>query len=171
MDILKEQVKEIPFLKKKLIEFETIIKNLNPSKDFTENEENLEMIKCNHCDKSFDLKRNLKKHLRDTHTREIECKTCDKCFSENCELEVHIKTQHTDNTKYGCDICDKKFVLKWRLSKHLQTHSIKTTKKSHYFNNGKVCPYQYIGCMFAHEVSEICKFGQVCKNKLCSLQA
>ena len=102
---------------------------------------------------------------------QFKCKDCDKSFSENCELEVHIKTKHPDKTEYGCDICDKKFVLKWRLSKHLQTHSIKTTKKSHYFNNGKVCPYQYIGCMFAHEVSEICKFGQVCKNKLCSLQA
>jgi hypothetical protein len=58
--------------------------------------------------------------------------------------------------------------LKWRLSKHLQTHSSTTTKKCHYFNNGKACPYEDIGCMFAHEHSDVCKFGQGCRNKLCS---
>jgi hypothetical protein len=58
--------------------------------------------------------------------------------------------------------------LKWRLSKHQQTHSIKTTKKCHYFNNGKACPYEDIGCMFAHEQSDICKFGKLCRNNLCS---
>ena len=83
-------------------------------------------------------------------------------------MEAHLKTQNPDNTEYECNLCDKKFILKWRLSKHIQAHSIKTTKKCHYFNNGKACPYEDIGCMFTHEQSDICKFGQVCRNKLCS---
>ena len=45
VDILKEQVKEIPLLKIKLLEFEKMFNNLKPSKDLTENRENLEMIK------------------------------------------------------------------------------------------------------------------------------
>ena len=123
VDLLKEQVKEIPLLKMKLLEFEKMFNNLKSRKDFPENREKLEVIKCNHCDKSFGLKKKLKKHLCDTNTRENKCKTCDECFSENCELETHIKTQHSDNTEYGCDLCDKKFVLKWRLSKHLQNQN------------------------------------------------
>ena len=38
----------------------------------------------------------------------------------------------------------------------------------HYFNDGKVCPCEDIGCMFAHELSDICKFDQTCRNELCS---
>ena len=168
IDILKEQVKEIPLLKQKLSEFEKVINDLKLRKDITEEENLRELIKCIQCDKSFDLKKKLKKHLRETHPRSVKCKTCDKVFSENCELEVHIKTDHQEINEYGCDHCDKKFVLKWRLSKHRQNHSNKLIKKCHYFNNGKICPYEAIGCMFAHEIADSCKFGQICGNKLCS---
>ena len=30
-----------------------------------------------------------------------------------------------------------------------------------------MCPYEEIGCMFMHEVSEQCKFKELCINKLC----
>ena len=88
---------------------------------------------------------------------------------KNCELEVHIKNQH-EVKEYTCDFCDKTFVLQWRLLKHQENHTNPTWKKCHYFNNEKDCPYEEIGCMFAHEASEICKFGQMCSNKLCSYQ-
>lgn len=167
VDTLKEQIKEIPLLKQKLLELEKILSKLKLSEEITE-EENLKMINCNHCDETFDQKKKLNKHLREIHPRKIKCKTCDKVFSENCELEVHIKTHHLENTEYRCNLCDKTFVLKWRLSKHLQYHSSETKKKCHYFNNEKICPYEDIGCMFDHEMSEICKFGEFCANKLCS---
>ena len=44
-----------------------------------------------HSDNFFQLKQKLKKHLRDTHTREIRCKTCDKCF-----LDLEVKIQNMD---------------------------------------------------------------------------
>ena len=165
---MKEQVKEIPFLKQKLLEFEKVFNNLKLSENSISEESLKEMTKCVQCDKSFDDKKKLKKHLRETHPRQIKCKSCDKVFSENCELEFHIKTDHVERPEYGCDLCGKKFVLKWRLAKHLQNHTSKSTKKCHYFNNGKICPYEDIGCMFAHETSDMCRFGQVCANKLCS---
>ena len=43
-------------------------------------------------------------------------------------------------------------------------------KKCHYFNNRKTCPFDEIGCMFAHETSEMCRFDKICNNKLCPFQ-
>ena len=40
-------------------------------------------------------------------------------------------------------------------------------KNCHYFNNGKVCPFESIGCMFNHIRSDKCLFLQKCINKLC----
>ena len=37
-------------------------------------------------------------------------------------------------------------------------------------NNNKKCPFEDIGCMFAHKVSGMCTFGKLCKTKLCSFQ-
>ena len=89
---------------------------------------------------------------------------------KNCELEVHIKNEHVKVKEYTCDMCDKIFVLKWRLLKHQETHKDPTRRKCHYFNNEKDCPFEEIGCMFAHEDSEFCKFDQICCKKLCFYQ-
>ena len=67
-------------------------------------------------------------------------------------------------------MCDKTFALKWRLLKHQQNHLDHGRKKCHYFNNGGKCPFDDIGCMFAHEPSELCKFDAACRSKLCSFQ-
>ena len=39
-------------------------------------------------------------------------------------------------------------------------------KHCHFFNNGKPCIYEDIGCMFLHEESDQCKFKN-CINNLC----
>ena len=52
--------------------------------------------------------------------------------------------------------------------KHKQTHENTSTKKCHYFNNNLTCPFEEMGCMFAHVASDICKFDQKCSNNLCS---
>ena len=106
--------------------------------------------------------------MQDKHPSTIEFKNCDKVFTKNCDLEMHIKTQHKTLNEYKCDMCDKKFVLKWRFSKHEENHKNKNRRKCHYFNNEKYCPYEEIGCMFAHEASEICMFDEICSKKLCS---
>jgi hypothetical protein len=52
----------------------------------------------------------------------------------------------------------------------MQIHSDSNTKKCHYFNNDKSCPYQEVGCMFLHQASEACYFDSNCRNKLCPYQ-
>ena len=64
---------------------------------------------------------------------------------------MHVKANHMSIETFSCD---KKFVLKWRLTKHQE-------------NNRKPCPYEEIGCMFDHSLSEMCVFGKQCLNKLC----
>ena len=81
----------------------------------------------------------------------------------NHELETHLKT-HTEVQTFPWDICGKRFVLKWRLKKHISGHYRK--RYCHFFNNGKACPYEDIGCKFQHQVSPICKV-QSCNITLC----
>ena len=52
----------------------------------------------------------------------------------------------------------------------MESHADGSTKCCHYFNNGKTCPYENIGCMFLHQHSERCYFGDRCKNKLCQFK-
>ena len=107
----------------------------------------------------------MKKHFETKHDEQLTkaCNVCDQTFEENHELEAHLKT-HTGVETFPCDICGKGFFLKWRLKKHIGGHYRK--RHCHFFNNGKACPFQDIGCKFQHQVSPICKF-QRCKIALC----
>ena len=40
-------------------------------------------------------------------------------------------------------------------------------KICHYFNDGKSCPYEDLGCKFKHKVSKECPFQDKCYRKLC----
>ena len=93
----------------------------------------------------------MKKHMSDKHPNlaQIKCRLCDKKFSKNCELERNIFDDH-DFKPFKCEKCDKTFVLRWRLRKHLSGHETKI--KCYYFNNGKDCPFEMIGCKFRHEL-------------------
>ena len=64
----------------------------------------------------------------------------------------------------------KSVFVKWRLKKHMNIHSSPDVQACHFFNNNKTCPYEDLGCMFAHMVSGMCKFGKFCNNRLCSFQ-
>ena len=97
----------------------------------------------------------------------IKCKECDKNFERNCDFEKHIE-EHKLQKEFECDICGKDFYLKWRLLKHKEMHSV-TKKFCHYYNNGKPCPYEAIGCMFHHSKSGTCK-QSICTNILCQFE-
>ena len=45
---------------------------------------------------------------------------------------------HGCKEQHSCDICGKEFYLKWRLEKHSSVHKT-------------VCPFDAIGCKFAHD--------------------
>ena len=49
-------------------------------------------------------------------------------------------------------------------------HINKNTKKCHYYNNAKKCPFEEVGCKFVHEASEKCFFLNTCSNQLCQFQ-
>ena len=172
--ILKEQVKQIDPLKQKLLDILKVVENLKKRNDITEvasdKENQQDRIRCNKCEITFASKKKAKKHNLETHPQQIKCKNCDKVFKKNCELELHVRSQHERVNEFKCDVCDKCFVLKWRLLKHQHNHLEHGRKKCHYFNNGKICPFDDIGCMFAHEQSELCKYDAACRNNLCSFQ-
>ena len=52
------------------------------------------------------------------------------------------------------------------MQKHIQATHDDVTIFCHYFNNQKDCPYDD-ECVFVHEESAICKFGNGCERLLC----
>ena len=187
---LKDDLSEYNMLKKKVFELENANETLKKQlkvieekvetlqrKTMNSNSENdnseetaVERLKCRKCEKLFPSMKKLRTHLGSNHPSKIECSNCDKTFSRNYDLEVHIKTDHEERDMHKCDKCDKIFLLKWRLLKHKQNHDNTLTKKCHYFNNNLTCPFEEMGCMFAHEASAICKFDRSCANDLCSFR-
>ena len=116
----------------------------------------------------FESKGKLKTHIKKEHRKKKCCKYCDGTFDQTYELEKHLEG-HKEK-EFECTACGKRFQLEWRLKKHLASHELKTMKKCHYFNNGKACPFEEIGCMFLHVLSPKCIFNRMCKNKLCPYQ-
>ena len=133
-------------------------------------EESKLKVTCQVCDMNFQAMKDLKVHIRSNHTAKIKCKLCDEVFKKNSDLEMHIEQNHESAEIFDCNKCDKKFALKWRLKKHQDIHKNQNIKKCHYYNNKKSCPFELIGCMFEHSPSGKCKFGNSCKNKLCSFE-
>ena len=70
----------------------------------------------------------------------------------------------------------KSFILKnyrhgmtfYRYGFFLDTiHNKDSLRHCHYYDNGKSCPFEEVGCMFLQKDSAPCKFGIMCKNNLC----
>ena len=125
---------------------------------------------CKICDQSFRSKKTLKYHNQSNHNKLIKFKSCDKTFENNCDLELHINENHDSAEHLECVKCGKRFVLEWRLKKHQEIHTNQNIRKCHYFNNQKCCPFEVIGCMFAHSLAGKCKYGEKCSKMLCSFQ-
>jgi hypothetical protein len=85
---------------------------------------------------------------------------CCRKFLRNCDYEKHLES-HDVHKNFGCNLCDKKFFLQ----KHMAVHD-ESTKSCHFFNYGKLCPYENIGCMFRHVKAGKCTFAN-CMNSLC----
>ena len=169
---LKEEVIELRPLKKKVADLEEKLdKALTDKKVNVEEEEPLEKHeKCKICERSFPSVNEIKKHIKERHPKEIKCMKCAETFTKNSDLEIHIQNLHKEKEGYNCEECGKMFVLKWRLKKHSSLHTSSDIKGCHYFNNEKTCPFEGLGCMFAHKLMGACKFSKSCRNKLCSFQ-
>ena len=175
INFMKEEVKKVndlekrvSFLEQKISESEEELKKNMDSTEKVDIAENKK--KCTLCEISFSSRKLLRKHLSETHQSKIDCTECKEAFVKTSDLEAHIKVNHAIKEEHSCDQCGKMFALKWRLKKHREGHENSLQKHCHYFNNGKSCPYEEIGCMFKHEVSKSCVFGQKCKNTLCQFK-
>ena len=102
--------------------------------------------------------------------KKITCDMCKQIFGRNCDLEKHIKTKHENHEKFECDQCNQKFVTSWRLMMHTKGHTLSSQRNCHYFNNGKLCPFEDLGCKFSHTLSMMCKFDKKCSKNLCAYQ-
>ena len=103
----------------------------------------------------------------ETSVNSIQCNYCDKHFERFVDLENYIKEIHGDHKEFQCDKCKKFCVLKWRLKKHMKIHEQKFVQYCHYFNNGKMCPFDELGCKYLHALAKTCKLGQNCNKRLC----
>ena len=127
-------------------------------------------INCRVCDKTFTNKSELVNHIKTKHNRTGECRLCEKRFSTNYQLEIHLQ-EHGSSKKYKCEQCDKAFHFKWRLGKHMKIHSEhKSIRACHFFNNGKLCPFEEVGCKFLHIKSIDCKYKDKCRFDRCQFR-
>ena len=84
-----------------------------------------------------------------------KCKICKETFSKNFELERHMVNTHASEKTHACGICDKTFFLEWRLKKHLGIHQDMSIRICKFFQEGKVCPFDDVGCKFGHKSEEV----------------
>lgn len=77
-------------------------------------------LKCNFCQKVFDKRNILKRHLREKHYcgNVYKCNMCTVSFVRKERLIRHLKSVHFD-IKYTCEQCDMKFVEKYKHNYHL----------------------------------------------------
>ena len=123
---------------------------------------------CKECGESFSGKRDLTKHIKQSHAKDYKCKICEETFNKSWSFELHSKS-HEEIVPFKCNTCDKDFYSKWRLNKHVLSHGVKG-KFCHYFNNGKICPFEEIGCKFKHEISKNCRYDKKCHINLCQFK-
>lgn len=79
---------------------------------------------CNVCERSFDRRYTLSRHLKRDHLeeRENECDVCNyKCYTKN-ELKVHM-VKHTGERIFECAVCKKSYARKKTLKEHMRIHN------------------------------------------------
>ena len=79
-------------------------------------------LQCESCDKTFERKYNLKRHVKNVHeiADKVTCPSCKKCFRGKYELDRHIKTMHDQPCAFSCSWCGMKFKRQDYLLKHRQ---------------------------------------------------
>ena len=81
-------------------------------------------LKCAHCEKRFNDRSSMNKHVRTIHRdiRPHRCTTCDKLFTTNSHLLDHQAT-HTRLKRFHCLECGKQFSFRGSLKKHALIHN------------------------------------------------
>lgn len=77
---------------------------------------------CQHCPKTFYLRRYLDKHLKmHSGVRDYRCDACGHAFKSQSNLEFHRRI-HTGYKPYRCELCDVAFAQKNSLNVHMKKH-------------------------------------------------
>ena len=147
IDNLKDKLEEINGLKERVQQLETIVKgfgkevtiDIHDMVDISKNHKKSRKS-VNYVNKKSDIKRQDEQDLD-----MLKCNMCVKKFTKFCDIEYHIKKNHEKHKEFECVHCKKTFVTKWRLTKHIKMHE-KMPKCCHYFNNCDDCPFEELGC-------------------------
>lgn len=93
---------------------------------------NAEGIKCDMCEKRFNLKSNLVLHMRSVHLKErpYECSVCSMGFFIKRHMLGHYMATHTNERKFKCEVCGKAYATQNSKRKHM--------KKNHGISKGSV---------------------------------
>jgi len=78
---------------------------------------------CEHCDKTFGRKNNLKRHINTIHLKQqnFKCEHCESAFGLKDNLNRHINTIHLKQQNFKCEHCESAFGQKCGLKTHINT--------------------------------------------------
>ena len=120
--------------------------------------------RCKSCDQCFKTFRDLKCHMRN-HVSMVQVFKCEKCehiFNEEWKLQAHQKSHN----EYKCEQCEKTFKYEDIKQKHIKISHEHFKIYCNFYNNRKTCPFGD-NCVFVHEKSEPCKYGELCERENC----
>jgi uncharacterized C2H2 Zn-finger protein len=82
---------------------------------------------CEHCDKTFGQKGNLKRHINTVHLKQqnFSCEQCDYTCGEKGSLKIHINAVHLKQKNFSCEHCECTFGQKGHLKTHINTVHLK----------------------------------------------
>ena len=169
--VSKKLETEFTNLKKEFVGLQDLIKNLlkkheNLEKKYEKfiQKQKKNNFKCKKCGDKFELLKNLQDHKEEGCSNDnYQCTECEKYFKDEDKLQKHTEKLHV---KFECDECDKVFRYEAVLERHKEAAHEDVQLFCHYFNNDKDCPYDE-ECIYVHEDSNNCKFGNNCERNLC----
>uniref|UniRef100_A0A1B6J6N9 Protein krueppel n=1 Tax=Homalodisca liturata TaxID=320908 RepID=A0A1B6J6N9_9HEMI len=78
-------------------------------------------LKCPECNKQYNTRKNLLRHVQIHKDKQFSCNICPKKFFRREHLKVHL-AKHKIVKPYACEICSKRFVKEEQLANHMSRH-------------------------------------------------
>ena len=123
-------------------------------------------FKCNKCDENLQNIDELQKHKEskacDSVPYPYHCEKCDLLFTSEKQLNTHQEKHGS----FECNKCEKIFSFEGVLEKHMTAVHGDMKIFCFYYNNNRECPFK-TECIFAHERSKECVYGNECERFYC----